>query len=219
VFKIRPSILLSLNGGYVDTLGFLSLQGLFTAHVTGNFVTLAAALVLGASGVLSKLLALPVFCFVVVLVRLASRSLPERGRLRVLIGVKIVLLLAAAAFAVLWGPYRKSDAWQAVLLGMTLVSAMAIQNAAHRLNLSSEPPTTLMTGNTTQVMIDLVDRMTGRADAAASARFWRMAAGVGAFATGCALAAAGFAFLHMYGFLVPPLVALAAFSASAEKAA
>jgi uncharacterized membrane protein YoaK (UPF0700 family) len=37
-----PSLptLLSFNGGYVDTLGFLSLSGLFTAHVTGNFVTL-----------------------------------------------------------------------------------------------------------------------------------------------------------------------------------
>jgi uncharacterized membrane protein YoaK (UPF0700 family) len=35
--------LLSLNGGFVDTAGFLGLQGLFTAHVTGNFVTLGYA--------------------------------------------------------------------------------------------------------------------------------------------------------------------------------
>jgi len=38
-----PAIL-SLNGGYVDTAGYLALQGLFTAHVTGNFVTLGATL-------------------------------------------------------------------------------------------------------------------------------------------------------------------------------
>lgn len=30
---------LSFNGGFVDTAGFPGLQGLFTAHVTGNFVT------------------------------------------------------------------------------------------------------------------------------------------------------------------------------------
>jgi uncharacterized membrane protein YoaK (UPF0700 family) len=37
-------ILLSVNAGYVDTAGYLALQGLFTAHVTGNFVTLGASL-------------------------------------------------------------------------------------------------------------------------------------------------------------------------------
>jgi hypothetical protein len=40
-----PAALLSFNGGFVDTAGFLGLQGLFVAHVTGNFVTLGAALV------------------------------------------------------------------------------------------------------------------------------------------------------------------------------
>ena len=51
--------LLSFNGGFVDTAGFLGLQGLFVAHVTGNFVTLGAALVLGSHGIIGKLLALP----------------------------------------------------------------------------------------------------------------------------------------------------------------
>jgi hypothetical protein len=46
-------LLLSLNAGFVDTAGFLALQGLFTAHVTGNFVTLGASLVLGTSGAIA----------------------------------------------------------------------------------------------------------------------------------------------------------------------
>ena len=74
VSGFRPSLsaLLSFNGGYVDTAGFLALQGLFTAHVTGNFVTLGATLVTGAHGVLPKLLALPVFCAAIDALRAAK---------------------------------------------------------------------------------------------------------------------------------------------------
>jgi uncharacterized membrane protein YoaK (UPF0700 family) len=47
--NIKPAPLLAFNAGYVDTFGFLSLHGLFTAHVTGNFVTIGAALALGSA--------------------------------------------------------------------------------------------------------------------------------------------------------------------------
>jgi DNA-binding transcriptional LysR family regulator len=67
----RPPLplLLSLNAGFVDAAGFLALQGLFTAHVTGNFVTLGASLVFGTTGAVAKLLALPVFCLVVIMIQ------------------------------------------------------------------------------------------------------------------------------------------------------
>ena len=45
MMQFRLSKLLSFNAGYVDTASFLALHGLFSAHVTGNFVTLGAALV------------------------------------------------------------------------------------------------------------------------------------------------------------------------------
>ena len=61
--------LLSFNGGFVDTAGFLGLAGLFTAHVTGNFVTLGAALVMGTHGIIGKVLALPVFIIAIALGR------------------------------------------------------------------------------------------------------------------------------------------------------
>ena len=70
--------MLSVNGGYADTAGFLALQGLFTAHVTGNIVTMGAAFVFGSSGVVAKLLALPVFCLVVALARVLGRALADR---------------------------------------------------------------------------------------------------------------------------------------------
>jgi uncharacterized membrane protein YoaK (UPF0700 family) len=78
--KISIRDIPTLNGGYVDTAGFLALQGLFTAHVTGNFVTLGASLA---------------------------------------------------------------------------------QKAIYRLYFPKSPPTTLMTGSTTQIMIDIGDLLCG----------------------------------------------------------
>src|ERR1700759_370116 len=93
---------LSLNAGYVDTAGFLALQGLFTAHVTGNFVTLGASLALGTSGAIAKLLALPVFCAVVIMVRLFGTLLSKRWHLvfEALLGLKILFLVAGATLAI-----------------------------------------------------------------------------------------------------------------------
>ena len=44
--KLLPFVL-SLIAGSVDTIGFFGLAGLFTAHVTGNLVILAARLAAG----------------------------------------------------------------------------------------------------------------------------------------------------------------------------
>jgi uncharacterized membrane protein YoaK (UPF0700 family) len=92
--RTRIPLLLSFNGGFVDTAGFLGLQGLFTSHVTGSFVTLGATLLMGTHGVLAKILALPEFAIVVALARLADSALRRRGApaLRVLLGANVSLL-------------------------------------------------------------------------------------------------------------------------------
>jgi hypothetical protein len=94
--KIAIPVLLSIVAGYVDTAGFLALQGLFTAHVTGNFVTLGAAFVFGTSGVVAKLLALPVFCSVILATRLFAPALPKIGLpvLPTMLSLQVVLLTA-----------------------------------------------------------------------------------------------------------------------------
>src|ERR1700722_12576367 len=109
VVRLKPTlpILLSFNGGYVDTAGFLALQGLFTAHVTGNFVTLGAAIATGASGILSKLLALPVFCVVILLTRFFSYGIASRDwpQLRTMLTLKLMLLTIGAGLAISHGPF------------------------------------------------------------------------------------------------------------------
>ncbi|MBB6485552.1 YoaK family protein [Rhizobium lusitanum] len=213
---MKPSLptLLSINGGYVDTAGFLALHGLFTAHVTGNFVTLGAALALGASGAVAKLLALPVFCIFVIFARLLGGDLSRRNlpTLQIVLTLKFLLLVLAAILALRFGPFGDGDGWQAILTGMILVAAMAIQTTAHRIHLGSTPPTTMMTGTTTQIMIDIADLLRGakpEEKAAMKARLARMGAAVGGFALGCAVAAALFLLVGMACFLVPPVLALA----------
>ena len=206
-------LLLGFNGGYVDTMGFLALQGLFTAHVTGNFVTLGASLALGTSGALSKLLALPVFCVMVVLSRLLSNALRQREApvFRYLLTIKLILLVAAAVLAVRHGPFPDGDHWAAIMTGMILVSAMAVQNAAHRVHLASLPPSTLMTGTTTQIMLDLADLIHGSSTGDTSAsrsRLARMSMMVAVFALGCGAAALLHVRIGVWSFTAPPVVAL-----------
>lgn len=204
-------LILSLNAGYVDTAGFLALQGLFTAHVTGNFVTLGASLALGTSGAIAKLLALPVFCAVVIATRWLSTLLTKRQRppLATLIALQVLLLVIGAALALRFGPFHDTDGWRAVVTGMVLVAAMAIQNAYHRLHLGNAPPSTIMTGTTTQVMIDLADRVYGPkvAGIQSSSRLLQMSTMIVLFAAGCSAAAFLYSVLGVKCFAAPPIVA------------
>jgi uncharacterized membrane protein YoaK (UPF0700 family) len=207
-------VLMGLNGGFVDTAGFLALHGLFTAHVTGNFVTLGAALVLGTSGTIAKLLALPVFCVVIIVTRMISFSLPGFGLpiLRTMLTVQLLLLILGAVLAIYFGPFAEGDALSAIITGMVLVAAMAIQNAAQRIHMGSTPPTTIMTGTTTQIMIDIGELLhfgstSPEAKAAVHARLKKMSLAVFVFALGCAAGALVYAQFHVWSFLIPPLLA------------
>jgi uncharacterized membrane protein YoaK (UPF0700 family) len=200
----------SLTAGYADTSGFLALKGLFTSHVTGNFVTLGSALVFGTSGALAKTLALPVFCLAVLLSRLLAYRLKASRQpvLRRILQLQLLLLTVVAVLAAWWGPFENADSARALTLGMTLVAAMAVQNAAHRAHLPHTPPSTIMTGNTTQIMLDLADMLHGmRPEVAAStrARLRWMTLSVAVFATGCGLGALLYAQLNTWCFWALPL--------------
>lgn len=209
-----PSVL-SFTAGYADASGFLALKGLFTAHVTGNFVTLGASLVFGTSGALTKTLALPMFCIVVLLSRLLAFRLKAR-RWRVFgtfVRIQILLLILCAALAAWFGPFDDPNGWPALLMGMTLVAAMALQNATYRTHLAHTPPSTIMTGTTTQLMLDLAEILHGPEPATAAAtraRFKRLTTSVVVFAAGCALAALLYAGANTWCFCVLPLLGIVA---------
>jgi uncharacterized membrane protein YoaK (UPF0700 family) len=212
--KLTLPMLLSFNGGYVDTAGYLALQGLFTAHVTGNFVTIGAALIFGTSGIVAKLLALPVFCLVIIVTRLLSFNLPARWPVfETMLTLQLLLLLVAAVLAISMGPFTNGDGAPAIMMGMTLVSAMAMQNAANRIHLTAAPPTTIMTGTTTQIMIDIADVIRGESGEARDAiksRLRRMCVAVAGFAAGAAAGALLFHAIGSWCFGLPAVVALLA---------
>lgn len=218
------AVTLAFVAGYIDVAGFIALFGLFTAHVTGNFVMIGVQLVADThTGVIAKLLALPVFVIVVALVKLAVQAFDRAKRrpLRPLLIVQTLLLLVFMTLGLAAQPIVSADAPMAVLCGLFGVAALAIQNAAGRLVLVDHVPTTIMTGNTTQIVIDVVELLTGEKHAdsldakAARMRLRKMIPALVAFAAGAILG--GLAY-HGAGFwcVLLPAVLLVALTISNE---
>jgi uncharacterized membrane protein YoaK (UPF0700 family) len=200
-------VALSFTAGYVDTLGFIALFGFFSAHVTGNFVLLGAALVDPHHAVLAKLLALPVFMLGVAATHIHERILGRQGRpaLARTLGAFAVFLLLFLVLGVAATPIDDADAPLAVMAALSAAFAMGVQNAVSRTMLSSAPPT-IMTGNVTQLVLDGVDLLLGVApDArpAVRARFDRLWRSLVAFAAGAAAGAVGYLWFGFPALLVP----------------
>jgi uncharacterized membrane protein YoaK (UPF0700 family) len=152
---------LSAVAGYVDAVGFLALFGMFTAHMTGEMVGLGAVFAERVDrGAAVRLAMLPVFALSVGGTALLARRFGGRGRAS--LAPLLTLLTAALALflvtGIVVGPSaRRPDSWAVALIGGTGVIAMGVQNALMRYALSDLSPTTIMTGNLTQVILDLVE--------------------------------------------------------------
>jgi uncharacterized membrane protein YoaK (UPF0700 family) len=207
--SLSTALLLSFVGGYVDTFSFVMLSGLFTAHVTGNFVLIGAALAgHGHVGVLGKLLALPVFVCAVATTRWYQRRRAgdESDSGRALVLIQLIGLGLFMACGHLAGGGRDADSAAAVLTGLVGVAAMAVQNVAARSAFVRLSPTTVMTGNVTQVTMDLVDLLRGDATReAAAARMGRLWPPIVAFAVGAITAGVCSGTLGFDALLLPGL--------------
>ncbi|MDB5415692.1 MAG: hypothetical protein JWR10_4027 [Rubritepida sp.] len=189
--------------GFVDTATFVALHGVFAAHVTGNFVLVGASLVLGTGGVLAKLLTFPVFLIGVAATRIVARRWD--APVKPLLTIQAVLLAAFWIGLVLLGPFADPDDPGLILVAALAVLGMAVQNATMRIAFPTATPTTMMTGNTTGIMMDLADWMTGRLVPDGAARLRRVGQVLLGFAAGCALGAAVLTFIGPIGLVVPVL--------------
>ena len=204
------SVALAFVAGFVDTCGFVALFFLFSAHVTGNFVVLGASLVQPHAGVVAKLLALPVFILAVAGTRLYVLRVAGTERVeRHLLAMELVFLGLFLAAGLAATPLIDADAPLAVLAGMLAVTAMGVQNAASRTVFAALSPTTVMTGNVTQVVMDCVDYGFSRSAEARSdtrARLAKFGPPVLGFAAGAVGGAVLFGVVGFWCLLLPVAV-------------
>ena len=137
---LLPAVL-SSTAGAVDVIGFLALGGLFTAHITGNVVILAAHYVIGGFSEVGPLLSVPVFVAVLGAVTLASAAVEKAGygSRRALLVLQAALLAGCLGLGAGFGPFADADRPMAVFVGMLAVAAMATQNALVKLALPARP--------------------------------------------------------------------------------
>jgi len=203
--------LLSTTAGAVDVIGFLALGGLFTAHITGNLVVLAAHYITGRFGEIAPLLSVPMFVVVLGVVILTFVAKPIRFVRRALLVLQAVMLAAFLGFGAGFGPFENPDSGMAVFVGMLGVASMAIQNALVRLALPGAPSTAVMTTNVTQLTVDLATLVRGQSEQTELPRVRHRAdltaVSVFGFAIGLALGAAFEIRFGLWSLIFPVILA------------
>lgn len=207
--------LLSVVAGSTDTICFLGLNGLFTAHITGNVVVLAANVVTRKPAFISYLISVPVFMLVLYLARVVAIGLEriDLAPLRPLLLLQLLCLVACLELCVFIGPWSDPQAATAIVAGMLAVSAMAIQNALAQIGLKNVPSTAVMTTNVTHFILDLSELVHARDEtmqAAARDRALRTFPVIAGFVIGCALGALFQAGVGLWSLTLPTGLALLA---------
>jgi uncharacterized membrane protein YoaK (UPF0700 family) len=151
-------LLLSAVAGAVDAIGFVSLK-LFTAHVTGNLVVIAALLVRGGPPTLDQALSIPIFMLATAGAWFIATLVPRHGSAlaRVLLLVQLSLLICVWIFSVYTHPDIHTRGLSADITALMAISAMASQYVLLHLAIPGAPSTAVMTGNIAKAVLGLLD--------------------------------------------------------------
>jgi uncharacterized membrane protein YoaK (UPF0700 family) len=203
---------LGVIAGATDIIGVLGLNGLFTAHITGNLVLLAARIVAGLPASVSYILSVPVFMLVLFIARVIARAIEWTGgsSLQPLLMLQLLALVAFLWLSVTTGPWQDPDTVFAIIAGMSGVSAMAIQNALVQISLKNTPSTSAMTTNITRLALDIATMLVGPDVERAKNRARDTLPVVIGFVIGCALGAAFEAAAGLWSLMLPTALALVA---------
>jgi uncharacterized membrane protein YoaK (UPF0700 family) len=214
--RIPP--VLSVVAGMVEILGILTLGGLFTGHVTGNIVVIAALLVRGGSPTASQVLAVPTFIAALPVVWLIAKASGRRGvaLLRPLLFVQFVLLVGVMlAISTSTGMQSDPNTTLTNLAAILATSAMACQFATMRLVVPGAPSTAVMTGNITNSVLSLLDMIHRGTPLLQSdvERFRKASSLVAGFCGGCVAGALGVLLLKDWSWTLPVALSAAAVAA------
>lgn len=142
--------------GYIDTLGFVGLNGLFTAHVTGNLIVAGAEVVgTGEEDVWVRLAVIPVFMVAVACTVAYWRSRRCQPASLLWFEALFLLIFLMVSVGLIPQPNQPIPAGTLFIVGSAGIFAMGIQNALMKEAFGTLAPTTVMTGNLTQFVIDL----------------------------------------------------------------
>lgn len=191
--------LLAWSAGYVDALGYVSLDGVFTSHLTGNTCAIAVALVTGrgAAALLRRATMVAGFGIGGVV---GTVALQRRRGIATALGV-VAALLVAAAIGLHQAARGSTGAVTDALIACVAV-AMGAQNIAlaHR---GRRSHTTHITGPFTDLMSDVTARALGTSRPADAAPLSAHIGRVGGFAAGAVIGAAAATSLGATAPLVP----------------
>jgi uncharacterized membrane protein YoaK (UPF0700 family) len=146
------TLLLAIIAGFCDTVTFISAGSIFSAHVTGNFITFAYQLIKGSeTKAWIKLLTFPVFIISVIAGGAIAASTLNKYKILL---IESILLLVSGLIALFI--HIPGLVWETYIVVMLVVFAMGLQNAFGKLHAKETfGPTTMMTGNVTQASLDL----------------------------------------------------------------
>lgn len=204
---------LSIIAGADDAISFLGLNGLFTAHITGNLVILAAHIVGGSQVPISQIISVPIF-FILLAVTKAIASGLDRLRipsLTPLLLFHFALLACSFLASIVAIKVADPNSLSNIVTGMFGVSAMAVQNAMVQTSIKGAPSTAVMTTNITRFTIDVGEVLLGtdpRSIAIARDRAINTWPAILGFFIGCAIGAASVAFIGLGAFAIPSALAL-----------
>jgi uncharacterized membrane protein YoaK (UPF0700 family) len=153
-------VLLSTIAGLVDVISFLTLK-IFAAHVTGNLVLIAPALVGGRNPKPDQDLAVPVFVLATAAAWLIARLSRLQGvhLVRLLLVGQFVLLACVLLISIKHRPSVNQGGVVFTVDAMVAVSAIAFQFALLRIVIPNAPSTAVMTGNLSTSVLALLDLM------------------------------------------------------------